>query len=44
MGANRFAPAMQAIDILKMIKPGQKNAADLAAVLTGSLGLSNEQA
>lgn len=44
MGEDRFAPAMQAIDILKMMRPGQKNAADLAAVLTGSLGLSNDQA
>lgn len=44
LGENRFAPISQATDLLRMIKPGDKNIADLAGVLTGSLGLSDEQA
>lgn len=44
LGKDPFAVDRQAIDVLNMIKPGKKNLADLAAVYTQTMGLSDEEA
>lgn len=44
LGADRFASQKQVADLLRAIKPGAKNAADYAAVLTQSFGMSPEAA